>query len=116
MEGSMELSNLTLLSGETFDETVLGAIALRQQGNASFESALLHDFDMVVLMLHEEQEKERVLTHTVAGERRTQTVHVGLPALERAVLAGDNNELLTSLVAGEVIWDPKGILGRCGVK
>ncbi|AIQ54850.1 nucleotidyltransferase-like protein [Paenibacillus sp. FSL R7-0331] len=108
----MELSNLTLLSGETFDETVLGAIALRQQGNASFESALLHDFDMVVLMLHEEQEKERVLTHTVAGERRTQTVHVGLPALERAVLAGDNNELLTSLVAGEVIWDPKGILGE----
>ncbi|MNC30036.1 hypothetical protein D3C75_783070 [compost metagenome] len=108
----MELSNLTLLSGETFDENVLGAVALRQKGNAPFQSALLHDFDMVVLMLHEEQEKERVITHTIAGERRTQSVHVGLSALERAVMAGDNNELLTSLMAGEVIWDPKGILGE----
>lgn len=108
----MELSNLTLLSGETFDENVLGAVALRQQGNASVQSALLHDFDMVVLMLHEEQEKERIITHTIAGERRTQSVHVGLSALERAVMAGDNNELLTSLMAGEVIWDPQGILGE----
>lgn len=108
----MELSNLTLLSGETFDENVVGAVALRQVGNAPFQSALLHDFDMVVLMLHEEQEKERIVTHTVAGERRTQSVHVGLSALERAVMAGDNNELLTSLMAGDVIWDPKGILGE----
>ena len=107
----MELSNLTLLSGETFDESVLGAVALRQMGNAPFQSALLHDFDMVVLMLHEEQEKERLVTQTIAGERRTQSLHVGLPALERAVMAGDNNELLTSLMSGEVIWDPKGILG-----
>ncbi|MNI29525.1 hypothetical protein D3C73_833450 [compost metagenome] len=108
----MELSNLTLFSGETFDESVLGAVALHQTGNAPFQSALLHDFDMVVLMLHEEQEKERIITHTMAGERRTQSVHVSLSALERAVMAGDNNELLTSLIAGEVIWDPKGILGE----
>ncbi|MNO40891.1 hypothetical protein D3C76_310500 [compost metagenome] len=108
----MELSNLTLFSGETFDESVLGAVALHQTGNAPFQSALLHDFDMVVLMLHEEQEKERIITHSMAGERRTQSVHVGLSALERAVMAGDNNELLTSLIAGEVIWDPKGILGE----
>lgn len=107
----MELSNLTLLSGETFDENVLGAVTLRQQGNAPFQSALLHDFDMVVLMLHEDEEKERTITHSIAGDRRTQSVHVGLSALERAVMAGDNNELLTSLIAGDVIWDPKGILG-----
>ncbi|GGG11373.1 hypothetical protein GCM10010912_64690 [Paenibacillus albidus] len=105
----MELSNLTLLSGETFDESVLGAVALRQSGNAPIPSALLHDFDMVVLMLHEE-EKERIVSHTIAGEKRTQSVHIGISALERAVMAGDNNDLLTSLMAGEVIWDPKGIL------
>ncbi|WP_019908436.1 nucleotidyltransferase-like protein [Paenibacillus sp. HW567] len=108
----MELSNLTLFSGEMFDDNILGAIALRQEGNAPFQSALLHDFDMVVLMVHEEQEEERIITHTIAGERRTQTVHVGLDALERAVMAGDNNELLTSLMAGEVIWDAKGVLGE----
>ncbi|WP_187355544.1 nucleotidyltransferase-like protein [Paenibacillus tengchongensis] len=106
----MELSNLTLMSGETFDENVLGAVAVRQQGNAPFQSALLHDFDVVVLMLHEEQEQARIITHTIAGERRTQTVHVRMSELEKAVMAGDNNELLTSLVAGDVIWDPQGIL------
>ncbi|WP_162551318.1 nucleotidyltransferase-like protein [Paenibacillus tepidiphilus] len=108
----MELSNLTLMSGETFDDNVLGAVALRQQGKAPFQSALLHDYDMVVLMLHEEQERERIITHTIAGEKRTQTVHVRMSELKKAVMAGDNNELLTSLVAGEVIWDPQGILGE----
>ncbi|MFC3749860.1 nucleotidyltransferase-like protein [Paenibacillus sp. GCM10012306] len=106
----MELSNLTLLSGETFDDSVLGAVAFRRKGNAPFQSALLHDFDMVVLMLHEGQEKERLVSQTIAGERRTHSLHVGMSALERAVMAGDNNELLTSLMSGEIIWDPKGIL------
>lgn len=106
----MELSNLTLLSGETFDENVLGAVALRRNGNAPYQSVLLHEFDMVVLMLHAELEQQHIVTHTIAGAKRTQTLHVGLSALERAVMAGDNNELITSLMAGELIWDPKGIL------
>lgn len=108
----MELSNLTLLSGETFEENVLGAVAWRQRGDATFQSALLHDFDMVVLLLHEEQETERIITHSIAADKRTQSVHVGLSALERAVMAGDNNELVSSLISGEVLWDPKGILAE----
>lgn len=82
------------------------------RGDATFQSALLHDFDMVVLLLHEEQETERIITHSIAGDKRTQSVHVGLSALERAVMAGDNNELLSSLISGEVLWDPKGILAE----
>jgi len=105
----MELSNLTLMSGDTFDESVLGVVALRQQ-NTSFQSALLHDYDMVVLMLHDEIDKNRIIRHTTAGEMRTQTIHAGYQALERAVNAGDNNELVTSLLEGEVVWDPQGIL------
>ena len=27
-------------------------------------------------------------------------------------MAGDNNELVSSLISGEVIWDPKGILAE----
>lgn len=106
----MELSNLTLISGETFDESVLGVVVLRQQGSSPFQSALLHEYDMVVLMLHDGQDKERIVRHTIAGEVRTQTLHVDLAALERAVTAGDNNEMVTSLLSGEVIWDPQGIL------
>lgn len=34
----MELSNLTLLSGETFDESVLGAVALRQKVTLRFRA------------------------------------------------------------------------------
>lgn len=108
----MELSNLNLLSGATFEENVLGAVAWRQRGDATFQSALLHDFDMVVLLLHDEQETERIITHSIAADKRTQSVHVGLSALERAVMAGDNNELVSSLISGEVIWDPKGILAE----
>ncbi|WP_157794032.1 nucleotidyltransferase-like protein [Paenibacillus donghaensis] len=107
----MELSNLTLLSGETFDEHVLGAVTLRNSNSHTpVQSALLQDFDMVLVMLHENQNGEHVVSHTISGEKRTHSVHIGLSALEHAVMAGDNNELLTSLVVGEVIWDPKGIL------
>lgn len=60
----MELSNVTLLSGETFDENVLGAVVLRQNGDIPFQSALLQDFDMVVLVLHEEQDREHIVRHT----------------------------------------------------
>lgn len=106
----MELSNVTMLSGETFDENVLGAVSLRPKENTPFQSALLHDFDMVLLVLYEDQDKELTVRHTIAGEKITQSIHVGLTALELAVMAGDNNELLTSLIDGDVIWDPKGIL------
>lgn len=34
----MELSNVTLLSGETFEENVLGAVALRQKGVLLFKA------------------------------------------------------------------------------
>lgn len=61
----MELSNVTLLSGETFDENVLGAVVLRQNGDIPFQSALLQDFDMVVLVLHEEQDREHIVRHTI---------------------------------------------------
>ncbi len=107
----MELSNLTLLSGETFDESVLGVVALRQQSSTSFQSALLHDYDMIVMMLHDDVERGKNISHSITGEVRTQTLHVDLPTLQRAVTAGDNNELITSLISGEVIWDPLGIMG-----
>ncbi|MDQ0196692.1 nucleotidyltransferase-like protein [Paenibacillus wynnii] len=106
----MELSNLTIISGETFDESVLGVVTLRQQGNIPFQSALLHEYDRLVLMLHNELEKERIIRHSIDGDLRTQTLHVDIQALERAVSAGDNNELVTSLLGGEIIWDPQGIL------
>lgn len=108
----MELSNLTLLNGESFDESVLGVVVLRPQGSAPFQSALLQEYDMVVVMLHEGQDKGRIIRHTAAGNMRTQTLHVEYEVLERAITAGDNNELVTSLRAGEVIWDPQGILGE----
>ncbi|MCL6604573.1 MAG: hypothetical protein K6T94_17045 [Paenibacillus sp.] len=106
----MELSNLTLMSGETFDESVLGVVTLRRQGNTSFQSALLQEYDMVVLMLHEVEGQERTIRNTLAGGLRIQTQHIDIQTLERAVSAGDNNELVTSLLTGEVVWDPQGVL------
>lgn len=74
---------------------------MRQNGDIPFQSALLQDFDMIVLVLHEEQDREHIVRHTIAGDQRTQSVHIGLFALEQAVMAGDNNELLISLMRGK---------------
>lgn len=106
----MELSNLTLLNGEAFDESVLGAVTVPQQGDTSFQNAVLHDFDMVVLMLHSKQENEIVIRHTISGELRTQTIYAALSGLEREVASGINTELITGLLRGEIIWDPTGAL------
>lgn len=108
----MELSNLTLLNGDIFDVNALGAIVLGSQGNALFQSALLHDFDKVILILHENGAENRLIDHMVAGEFRTQTLRVGRSMLERSIITGDNNERVTCLLEGEIIWDPKGILER----
>ncbi|MFD1904065.1 nucleotidyltransferase-like protein [Paenibacillus rhizoplanae] len=91
-----------------FWEPLLGG----KEGMPRFRVRCCTIFDMVVLLLHEEQETERIITHSIAADKRTQSVHVGLSALERAVMAGDNNELVSSLISGEVIWDPKGILAE----
>jgi len=106
----MELSNLTLASGEFFDESIIGVVTLQQKGDNPYQSALLQEYDMVVLMLHDELDKKRIIQHEIDGDMRIQTLHVDIQALERAVSAGDNNELVTSLLAGEVIWDPQGVI------
>ncbi|MDT3427547.1 hypothetical protein J2Z22_003110 [Paenibacillus forsythiae] len=108
----MELSNLTLLNGDIFDANAIGAIALNSQGKALFQSALLHEFDRVVMLLHENGGENRLVGNMISGELRTQTLRVGLSMLKRSIITGDNNELITCLLEGEIIWDPQEILER----
>ncbi|QWU15467.1 Nucleotidyltransferase-like [Paenibacillus sophorae] len=106
----MELSNLTLLNGDIFDANALGAIALDSQGKAPFQSALLHEFDRVVMLLHEDREENQLVGNMIAGELRTQTLRVGLSILQRSIITGGNNELITCLLEGDIIWDPQEVL------
>ncbi|WP_191089583.1 nucleotidyltransferase-like protein [Paenibacillus spiritus] len=106
----MELSNLTWLSGEAFDENALGAALLRRQGSSSSQSALLHDFDMVILVLHEELEEGYQIQDSLTGEIRSQILHVDLDSLQRSVITGDNNERISCILEGDIIWDPQGVL------
>ncbi|AKG36340.1 nucleotidyltransferase-like protein [Paenibacillus durus] len=106
----MELSNLTLLNGDIFDENALGAIALDSQGKAPFQSALLYEFDRVVMLLREDGEENPLVGSMITGELRTQTLRVGLSMLKRSIITGDNNELITCLLEGEIIWDPQEVL------
>lgn len=112
MEDDMELSNLTILNGDSFDANALGAVALNSTGGAPHQSALLHDFDRIVMVLHENGEEHRLIDHILTGELRTQTLHVGLSMLERSLITGDNNERVTCLLEGEILWDPKGIVEK----
>ncbi|AIQ65533.1 hypothetical protein PSTEL_22940 [Paenibacillus stellifer] len=109
----MELSNLTLLNGDIFDANALGAVALSSLGNAPFQSALLHDFDKIIMVIHPDpNERQRYGNHLIHGESRTQTMHVELSQLERSLLTGDNNERVVCLLEGDILWDPQGIISR----
>lgn len=105
----MEVSNLTLLNGESFDESVLGIVTWRQQPIGDMpHTSLLYDFDSVLLVLHDDTWTGPKVTHTLKGERRTQVLHMNLESLERAVTSGDNSDAIMPLLSGDIVVDPGG--------
>jgi len=107
----MDLSNLSFFYGESFDADAIGTIIYRQEAQ-KFDGSLLHDFDYIVLVVHEGQEAELAVEHTLVGELPCQTLHVSSESLQRWLIAGEKGDLIRCFMEGELVRDVNGKLAR----
>jgi len=107
----MDLSNLSFFYGESFEADAVGTIIYRQEAQ-KFDGSLLHDFDYIVLVVHEGQEAELAVEHTLVGEMPCQTLHVSADSLQRWLIAGEKGDLIRCFMEGELVRDDDGKLSR----
>lgn len=105
----MDLSNLSFFYGESFDVDALGTIIYRQEAH-KFDGSLLHDFDFIVLIVHEEQGSELVVEHTLTRDLPCQVLHVTIESLQRWLIAGEKGDLIRCFIEGELVHDHGGRL------
>ncbi|GIP30417.1 hypothetical protein J23TS9_55470 [Paenibacillus sp. J23TS9] len=100
----MDLSNLSFFYGESVDVDAIGTIVYRQEAH-KFDGSLLHDFDFIVLVVHEEQEEELTVEHTLIGDLPCQVLHVTTESLQRWLIAGEKGDLVRCFMEGELVQD-----------
>lgn len=101
----MDLSNLSFFYGESVNVDAMGTIIFRKEGHKS-DGSLLHDFDLIILIVHHQENMESSVEHTVAGELRCQVLHVSINLLRRWLIAGEKGDLVKCFMEGEIIQDP----------
>ncbi|MCJ8014471.1 nucleotidyltransferase-like protein [Paenibacillus sp. KQZ6P-2] len=105
----MDLSNLSFFYGESVDVDAVGTIIYRQEAH-KFDGSLLHDFDFIVLIVHEEQAAELAVEHTLIGDLPCQVLHVTIESLQRWLIAGEKGDLIRCFMEGELVHDQEGRL------
>lgn len=102
----MEVYNLSSYYGDSVDDNAVGAVAFRQQGN-DFHGSLFHDFNQIVLVIHQIDYPEPRIDHGMVGETRYKIWNVGYNPLQRSLINGDQPDLLKCLLEGEIIFDTR---------
>lgn len=101
----MDLSNLSFFYGESVDVDAIGTLIYRRLEAQKFDGTLLHDFDLIVLIVHEEQDTELAVEHTRIGDQPCQVLHVSIESLERLLIAGEKGDLVSCFMEGELVQD-----------
>ncbi|MDR0270915.1 nucleotidyltransferase-like protein [Paenibacillus sp.] len=105
----MDLSNLSFNYGESFDVDAIGTIIYRQEAH-KFDGSLLHDFDFIVLTVHEEQDTELTVEHTLVGDLPCQVLNVSVNSLRNWLITGEKDDLIRCFMEGELVKDQNGKL------
>lgn len=100
----MELTNWSFLSEESVNENVIGAIAYPHSGE-HFHGALMQDFEVYVLVLHEDSGLHNKIRHSMIGELRYQIVYMNWAELNRHLITGEDRGLTGAFMDGNILWD-----------
>lgn len=100
----MEVYNLSSYYGESVDVNALGAVVFRQHGT-DFHGSLFHDFNQIILVIHQTDYPKPRIDHGIMGETRYKIWNVGYNPLQRSLINGDQPDLLQCLLEGEIIFD-----------
>lgn len=100
----MELTNLSFLSEESDNQGVVGAIAYPHSGE-HFHGSLMQDFEVYVLVLHEDSSLHNKIRHSIIGELRYQIVYMDWVQLNRYLITGEDRSVTGAFMDGDILWD-----------
>lgn len=92
---------------ENKERQAIGAIAYRQDAH-SMNDSLLHDFDVMILVICNERWDEGIqIEHLMNGNIHYQQLYVSQNDIERWVISGENRGMIRCFLHGQIIWDVK---------
>ncbi|WP_211749939.1 nucleotidyltransferase-like protein [Paenibacillus sp. Marseille-Q4541] len=100
----MELTNFSFLSEESVNQGVVGAIAYPHSGE-HFHGSLMQDFEVYVLILHEDSTLHNKIRHSIIGELRYQIVYMDWAQLNRYLITGEDRSVTGAFMDGDILWD-----------
>ncbi|KAA8756683.1 hypothetical protein FE296_03490 [Paenibacillus sp. UASWS1643] len=109
MEGIVELKNLAFLSEQSEETGAVGAIAYSHPGER-FHGSLIQDFELLVLVVHNDDQLKSAVGHYRYGDLRYQMIYASRHELKSSVVTGNHNNLTQCLVEGEIIWEADSAL------
>ncbi|GIO37560.1 hypothetical protein J41TS12_24210 [Paenibacillus antibioticophila] len=104
----MKQSVFSIPDRETGNHQVIGAVGYRQQGS-SFNGPLLHDFELIVLVICDRMDPYSVqIEHCISGSIRYQIKYIAQQDLLQWSISGESRELIRYFLHGEIFWEEHG--------
>ncbi|GAK42742.1 nucleotidyltransferase-like protein [Paenibacillus urinalis] len=100
----MELKNYSFLSEESSKHGAVGAIVYPHSGE-QFYGSLMQDFEVLVLILHEDGPTENRYRHSAIGEVRYQILYMDWKRLARCLITGADRGVIEAFLHGDILWD-----------
>ncbi|WP_181150925.1 nucleotidyltransferase-like protein [Paenibacillus sp. PCH8] len=111
----MELKNLAFLSEPSEETGAVGAIAYSHPGER-FHGSLVQDFELVVLVVHNDDQLLSTVGHYRYGDLRYQMIYASRHEVQSSVVTGNHNNLTQCLIEGEIIWEADSALSDLRVE
>lgn len=104
-EDNVELTNLSFLHAHSNNHKIIGAVASKGQ-NQQFNGSLLHDFEVLIIVVCSYHEQVEVIEHRIDGSNtHVQVIYVDQDILEQCMITGDNRIMIEHFLKGELLWD-----------
>lgn len=107
LEVAVESTLFSLVNEQTVGHHAVGAIGYRHSGGG-FHGSLLHDFELLVILLCSSNEVSMRTEHCIRGNLQYQILYVTTEDLGLWVAKGEHKEIIQCFLEGEIIWDGQG--------
>nr|WP_248278202.1 nucleotidyltransferase-like protein [Paenibacillus sp. SZ31] len=97
------------MSEQSEETGAVGAIAYSHPGER-FHGSLVQDFELLVLVVHNDDQLKSTVGHYRYGDLRYQMIYASRHELQSSVVTGNHNNLTQCLIEGEIIWEADSTL------
>lgn len=107
LEVAVESTLFSLVNDHTVEHHAVGAIGYRHSGGG-FHGSLLHDFELLVLIICDNRDLSLQIEHCVKGNLQYQVLYVSQEDMIQWTLSGEHREIMHCFMKGEIIWETQG--------